>query len=174
MQIKYENLSAKDWKRVETDWTQDAYTTLGTSPGDVLKAGSFQTLSFSQLFLSKFANGGMDMSCMWWEEETRQAFNVKIHDPVQVIGIGKAPYWYVWYARFAPGHSPWTINQDAYAVITGHPIPFIEEIMDWNRPNDKATSMPYTFSQMQKFDVTATPSASHSNLSIEVQITTKR
>ncbi len=73
-------------------------------------------------------------------------FGVRIWVPVQVFGIGSQPYWYVMSDQ----------NQDLNAAP------------NWNHSGDDPSD-PYTFS-VPNYKIVATPTASHTDLSIIVSI----
>jgi len=188
MQISFVNESKSDWMLNGWNATVDAYSSLGMSPGFKLEAeGGEQVMKLSTIFLHELSNGTMDFKVSWYEPVSRQLFGVRLHIPVQVLMIGKAPYWYVWAAIFKEGHSPETVSRSFVPKIGGGGkigMPSMKKLMDElthaveysmpeMRPNDGETSMPYVWECFRGYKITGRPSASHDNLDIEVVIGNK-
>lgn len=147
--MKFTNYSPTEWTRSVNGSSIDAVMqNLTHTPSGHLKANSgVEQLGADQSILSFVATGYIDLYCCWYDPSTTERFGVKIHIPLQVLGMGTAPYWYV--------------MSDKTSNINAAP--------NWIKAgNDPADS--YTWTNVSGYKIRGTPTASHSSLSVDVII----
>lgn len=145
--IKFQNFSSTQWTRSVNGSTIDAVLqNLNKVPGDYLKAHSgLEEIAADQSALSFVATGNIDLYCCWFNPKTSQRFGIQLLVPVQVFGIGSAPYWYVMTDNAS-------INDNPNWISSG---------------SDPAYQ--YNF-QLSGFNINANPTAGHASLDIAVTI----
>ena len=146
--VSFVNYSQTSFQRGYWGWQlQEGLGSLEQSPGPTLQAQSgSQAMSASEI-LSSVATGDYDIFCTWVDLATGSRFGVMIHIPVQIIGIGTAPYWYVSFDNEG------TSNVAPNWILSGGD-----------------PSYPYTWPTSVGFNIVGTPNATHTSLSIEVLI----
>ncbi|WP_143273368.1 hypothetical protein [Azospirillum palustre] len=148
MEIRFLNYSATPFYRGYWGWILEAGVgSLNTSPGTELIAESGSQVMSASEILSTVADGPYEIYCTWYNPNTKARFGVRIHVPLQVADIGTAPYWYTSYDNNGGENTApnWTTSGDD-------------------------PSQPFTWPGSIGCNIIATPTASHSNLSIEVLI----
>lgn len=116
------------------------------TPGDTLNANSGEQVLSEYQLLSGLASAGADLWTIWYDPNTTWRFGVKIHAPVQIIGIGKRPYWFVMYDQQPPTSAP-----------------------TWISSGDDPSS-PYTWPSELPFNIQATPQSTHDTLFITINV----
>ncbi|HEX8876437.1 MAG TPA: hypothetical protein VF777_06790 [Phycisphaerales bacterium] len=146
--ITFTNFTKTNWVRsVNGSLTDAVFQNLTVSPGPTLKAtGGTEAIGADQSALSFVASGNIDLHCCWKDPASGLRFGVQIWVPVQVLGIGKAPYWFVMCDNAGVNDGP-----------------------NWISSGDDPSYM-YTFSGTPGYKITARPTASHSSLEIQVNI----
>ncbi|CCA76899.1 hypothetical protein PIIN_10884 [Serendipita indica DSM 11827] len=141
--LTFTNVSQTAFDRKNLDWGEDPV--LGTThsiPEKTLQARvGVQSLKWSQS-LSSIATGN-DALCEW-QASNGHWFGVKIHQPVQILGIGTAPYYLVSY-------------------YDGN------ETKDYYQPSSEPGN-PFTFPTSLGFQVKVVPTAGHATLALSVNI----
>jgi hypothetical protein len=97
--------------------------------------------------LSGIDTGPYDIWLTWCNPSTGSRFGTRLYVPFQMIGIGKAPYWFI--SQDDDGGSP---SEPSWTSSGSDP------------------SYPYTWPTSVGYDIAATPTAGHTSLSIEVLI----
>lgn len=145
--IKFQNFSSTEWTRSVNGSSIDAVLqNLNQKPSPHLKAHSgLEVLSADQSVLSFIATGAIDLYCCWFNPKTTQRFGIELWVPVQVLGMGKAPYWYVMSDKGSSKAKPIWISSG-------------------KDPADR-----YKFN-VNGFEIEARPTAKHSSLDITVTI----
>lgn len=112
-----------------------------TAPGPVLQANSGQESMSGDQILSGLEHGDSNIY-LCWGQNNYYYFGVWINFPIQVLRIGKRPYWYV------------TTNGGAWTLSGSDP------------------AYPYTWNTAEiPYNIVATPASEHTSLSIQVVIT---
>jgi hypothetical protein len=147
--ITFTNYSTTAWTRsISGSETDAVLQNLTKSPGPVLQANAgVEAIAADQSALSFIATGAIDLYCCWYDPASGQRFGVQLWYPVQVFGIGKAPYWYVMSDR---------------GKGIGDPA-------DWQNSGDDP-SYPFEWSTVAGFKIRASPTAGHTSLDIEVVV----
>lgn len=141
MDINYTNFSSTTFDLSTNNYhLQGGTGGLITAPGPTLQAVSgMQSMSANQA-LSSLEHGDAFILLCW---ANYQNFGVCITFPVQVVHIGKRPYWWV-----SANGSPW--------VLSG-----------------KSPADPYTFPTSEvPWNIVAQPTSEHTSLTVNVTITT--
>ncbi|MBU9819634.1 hypothetical protein J1782_07010 [Rahnella sp. BCC 1045] len=123
------------------------------SPNKVLMAevGSQSVSVETNDLTSLIADGGYkDILCVWRNRITGERFGISIHAPLQVFTVGTAPYYLV----MSDTTSEANPDSEPLWQTTG---------MD---PSEQ-----YTWANFAGISITATPTARHQDMSIEVLIT---
>jgi len=120
--------------------------TINQSPGKTLAGpGGSASLSQTQM-LSSVGKAETIIFCVWRSDESGWRFGLRITSPVQVFMLGNAPYYEVMSDQKKAGEDP-----------------------EWKRPDDDP-SKPYTWPRFGSVEITATPDADHSTMSVGVVI----
>lgn len=101
------------------------------------------TLKYEQDLAGAIADGGAGIWCCW--NNGKQRFGIKLYATIQVIGMGPRPKWY----------------HMSDSSLNNSNITWIEV----NDPSDN-----YTWPSSLGFKITATPTSTHSTLSVSVTI----
>ncbi len=142
MEINYINYSGTSFDlSTNGSHLQKGTGGLITAPGPVLQANSGQESMSADQLLSGLEHGD---SLIWlcWQQTGYYSFGITIEYPVQVLHIGKRPYWLVAY-----NGGGWTLSGSDPAY-------------------------PYTFSTSAiPYNIVATPTSEHTSLTVQVVIT---
>lgn len=149
--MQFQNFSSTEFTRSLSGSSIDAVLqNLNKRPSGHLKAHSgLEELSADQNALSFIATGDIDLYCTWYDATSGERLGIKIHVPVQVLGIGTGPYWY-------------------YAWDQGKGI---NDAYQWHQIGDPADVKEF---DMQHFKVQARPEAHHDSLKVLVTIQDKK
>lgn len=148
--INYTNLSATAFNQSGSFTgygVEKGVGSLSTMPTDTLSAmGGMTSMEMDENALSNLMGGYAWINLGWKDPNTDTHFGLKIYMPVQILHIGSQPYY-----------------ETAYIIDnSGDP--------DWSKPVSNPAD-PYSFPTSIGYNVACTPKASHTSLSVQVQIT---
>lgn len=149
-QITFTNYSSTIWTRSSSGSSTDAVLdNLTRSPSEHLQAHSgVEAIGATQDTLSFLASGLIDIYCCW-RNSAGQRFGIQAWYPIHVLGIGKAPYWYVMADTIAD--------------------PNLDSDPDWTLSGDDPAYV-YEWNNVVGYKIKAVPTAGHSDLNINVTI----
>jgi hypothetical protein len=121
------------------------------SPNPSMPSGDGETMevdstSISFFSLEDLSKAEFEIFCVWIDQTTNWRFGVKIHVPVQILGIGTRPYYFVMSDNAAPGTTP-----------------------NWTQPSSDP-SQGYSWNNMPGITISASTDSEHTSLSVSVDI----
>jgi len=145
---KFTNYSGVDWQRSSYSWSKKVLEDqIASEPKPTLNNNDSTSMALDSNVLEILAAGNCEIECCWQNQEKNLSFGVKLHWPVQILGIGTSPYYLT--SKRSWGQDP-----------------------SWGRPDgsDEAAHV-YQFSE-NGVKVTMTPTASAQSISVDVLIDT--